>query len=312
MRGFDASARFAGTAACCGAGLRGSVFTRTEPCYEPTLVVFALKHSGNVIPLRTSLVVGRSPACDLVFQSGRISRRHAEFSVDGGVVVTDLDSANGVFVNGVRISAPRRLEEGDQILVGDVVLELIGLEEPNDEDEEARDTRIGISPPTMPGSMPYDDREPDSTVPGSKTQKGDAIAMLGNVADKMLAQGQVDAAERLLSGRISSLLEETEAGVMQSESVISSATTYALKLARASRKPSWIDLLFRLYAKLGRPMPLHAIDELYELVRVTSGMRADALREYLETLDARRERFSPTERFALQRLVGLRKLIAAQ
>lgn len=227
-------------------------------------------------------------------------------------MLSDLESANGVFVNGERILAPRRLAEGDQILVGDVAMELITLDEQPDEDEGARDTRIGMAPATLPASTAYDDDAPDSTVPGSKTQKGDAIGMLGEVADKMLAQGHVEAAERMLSARISTLLEEAEAGVPMSEAVLTSATTYSLKLARASKKPSWIDLLFRMYTKLGRPLPLDAIDQLYEIVRITPGMRVDALREYLEALDARLDRFSPTERFAIQRLEGLKKLVASR
>jgi two-component system, cell cycle response regulator len=51
-------------------------------------------------------IVGREPGAALQSTDPNISRRHAlmEFSPDGKVLLTDLGSKNGVFVNGVRIS----------------------------------------------------------------------------------------------------------------------------------------------------------------------------------------------------------------
>src|SRR6476620_1297259 len=51
------------------------------------------------------LIVGRAPTCDLPVFDPTISRRHAEITSDGGeVVVRDLGSSNGTFVNGIRTS----------------------------------------------------------------------------------------------------------------------------------------------------------------------------------------------------------------
>jgi adenylate cyclase len=51
------------------------------------------------------LIVGRAPTCDLPVFDPTISRRHAELTSDGGaVVVRDLGSSNGTFVNGVKTS----------------------------------------------------------------------------------------------------------------------------------------------------------------------------------------------------------------
>ena len=53
-------------------------------------------------------VVGRDESCDTVLSGNEVSRRHAEFRVDGPVAaVRDLQSRNGVFVNGgKRADAP--------------------------------------------------------------------------------------------------------------------------------------------------------------------------------------------------------------
>ena len=54
------------------------------------------------------LLLGRSAGCDLVVPSPSVSRRHAEVWVDGEALqVRDLGSANGITVNGARISQGR-------------------------------------------------------------------------------------------------------------------------------------------------------------------------------------------------------------
>jgi FHA domain/FhaA, N-terminal domain len=69
-------------------------------------------------PLR----VGRSADCELVLRDPRVSRRHARLQGrDGLLVLTDLGSTNGTFVNGYRISEVV-LGEGDRIEMGQTTL----------------------------------------------------------------------------------------------------------------------------------------------------------------------------------------------
>ena len=65
-------------------------------------------------------VVGRDPDCDVVLSSRSVSRRHAVVEKESaGWVVRDLGSANGLFVEGKRLSlAP--LETGSSLRFGDV------------------------------------------------------------------------------------------------------------------------------------------------------------------------------------------------
>jgi hypothetical protein len=52
------------------------------------------------------LVVGRSPDVDIVINDSNVSRRHAEFwRTADGVAVRDLQSTNGTYVNGHRVTA---------------------------------------------------------------------------------------------------------------------------------------------------------------------------------------------------------------
>src|SRR4051812_43206586 len=49
--------------------------------------------------------IGRRPDCDIVVMNSQVSRRHAQITgVSGTFTVADLGSANGTYVNGVRVS----------------------------------------------------------------------------------------------------------------------------------------------------------------------------------------------------------------
>jgi pSer/pThr/pTyr-binding forkhead associated (FHA) protein len=62
------------------------------------------------------MVVGHSPDCDITFPYERLSRRHAQFHESAGVLwITDLELANGTFVNDKRLTAVERLQDGDKI-----------------------------------------------------------------------------------------------------------------------------------------------------------------------------------------------------
>jgi len=71
------------------------------------------------------IVVGRDPNCDVSEADSLLSRRHAEFSVDGNIVVVrDLGSRNGIYVNGARL-AEGRLQSGDLIGIGNLKLRYV-------------------------------------------------------------------------------------------------------------------------------------------------------------------------------------------
>ncbi len=67
-----------------------------------------------------ALTIGRSSANDLPLESDEFaSVRHARIEPRrDGVWVEDIGSTNGTYVNGARLSAPRRLAPGDVIRVG--------------------------------------------------------------------------------------------------------------------------------------------------------------------------------------------------
>jgi pSer/pThr/pTyr-binding forkhead associated (FHA) protein len=74
---------------------------------------------GEVIPLlREVMTLGRRKACDIVQEFPNISGLHCEFSFrDGYWSIRDLNSTNGIKVNGIRL-LQRPLKPGDEVTIG--------------------------------------------------------------------------------------------------------------------------------------------------------------------------------------------------
>jgi pSer/pThr/pTyr-binding forkhead associated (FHA) protein len=65
------------------------------------------------------IVLGRSADCSLQLPAASASRRHASVAWrDGAVVLRDLGSTNGTFLNGERVSSETPLHSGDKIRIG--------------------------------------------------------------------------------------------------------------------------------------------------------------------------------------------------
>jgi hypothetical protein len=70
------------------------------------------------------LHIGRSTTNDIVIADNTVSRHHAQLMVDdqGQATIIDLNSSNGTYVNGRRISDPTRLDQTDIVKVGEYML----------------------------------------------------------------------------------------------------------------------------------------------------------------------------------------------
>lgn len=71
------------------------------------------------VPAGGELTIGREGTCDMCISDTLASRLHARVMPDRmGYLVEDMKSRNGTQVNGVRISSPMRLRDGDVITIG--------------------------------------------------------------------------------------------------------------------------------------------------------------------------------------------------
>jgi DNA-binding response OmpR family regulator len=68
-----------------------------------------------------TITIGRAVENDIVITSKRVSRQHARVRREGSeVILQDLDSTNGTFLNDERVLAPTALHDQDRITIGDV------------------------------------------------------------------------------------------------------------------------------------------------------------------------------------------------
>jgi pSer/pThr/pTyr-binding forkhead associated (FHA) protein len=83
---------------------------------------FLTDPTGREHPLSDDIVmIGRAVESDIVITSRRISREHARLRREGWrVILEDLGSTNGTFLNDERVLNPVELRDEDRIRVGDV------------------------------------------------------------------------------------------------------------------------------------------------------------------------------------------------
>lgn len=126
----------------------------------------------RIVALDARVVVGRDAQCDVCINSFRLSRQHAEFVLGrDGVTVRDLDSRNGVFVNGAKVR-DAVLQPTDRVVLGDVGITLRAAAPP----AGARE-RPGTSPPTRDAATLR--VAPVATVPlGGPSQAFDKTTLL--------------------------------------------------------------------------------------------------------------------------------------
>ena len=131
------------------------------------LVVFATDRSGEEAPLmfsrfvaidegpdisldRAMIVVGRDPNCDTRLDSLRVSRHHCCMARENdAVVVRDLGSTNGIWINGMRVETGS-LRPGDELSIAHIRYRLEGEED----SEQGSDPAIREHDSTPDSSRP--------------------------------------------------------------------------------------------------------------------------------------------------------------
>ena len=103
----------------------------------------ALQYNYALIRVgKNELTIGRSRKCSIVVDGTLASREHAVIrKTEQGLVIFDLGSKNGTWVNGDQVEHARVLKNGDQIRVGNDVLHVVKDETPVRDKDSMRLTR---------------------------------------------------------------------------------------------------------------------------------------------------------------------------
>jgi hypothetical protein len=133
---------------------------------------------------RPRITIGRVPENDVQLADDRVSRHHAVIELqDGGrVVLRDLDSRNGTFIDGVRLAGSRVLTGGERLQFGDEEL------------------RVEASPVVQPAGGPGPAKEPPadarltrsrSALPVVTGRRGVVLAVVGLAAALVFGVAQL-------------------------------------------------------------------------------------------------------------------------
>ena len=293
-------------------------------------------------------VIGRSSTCNLALDDALVSRRHAMITVTAdAATAADLGSRNGVLVNGERIEGPRTLAHLDRVTIGsqDMVLIEVGKGRRSgspDTGEAIPCARCGhlvqaheafckscgkaapregrtlagatmeLKMPIVPGAGALGAvATADEDVTDDVTRQQSGLALIANIANKALALKRFDEAERILGKHLLGLLEKARKKLVGSEDLVRDATGYALSLAEGLGRARWVDWVFEMNAATRVVLTAADVERLHRLVRQINYNDPKPLRAYLAVIAPMRDRMSAADRFALQRLEGLERVISA-
>jgi pilus assembly protein CpaF len=178
--------------------------------------------------------VGREEDNELVLDRANISKHHLRFRrVTGAVEVLDLDSTNGTYVNGRKITTPRRIRRSDRVYVGDFILMLDGDEAsiaPRDRAEIPTAGKDGKVRRVTVG-LPAEEGERGEALPGLELPEGNLMTS----ARKVGAAGAESAFLDKIASRIIQTVLVNVAGLdpFQSATVTEGERTKALALVDA-------------------------------------------------------------------------------
>lgn len=265
-------------------------------------VRYRLRYRAMDFEVKAAFVVGRSPGADLTLDDALVSRQHARFATDeSSLTVEDLGSRNGVLVNGERLKQKRSLGHLDRVTIGSqdlVVIDGSAAGVP----AGAKKTLTSFAASDTTQAMPLAEEQ-------EETRTARAFDLLRKIAEKSMAMGRFDEAERILSGPLRELLARAERTRAAPEE-LDEAVGFALRLASGRKDGKWIDWVFSAYAAYRVVPSMNTVDRLYELVDSLNHREPAAIRALLEELGDKTAH-TASERFALKRLHGLAKVITA-
>jgi pSer/pThr/pTyr-binding forkhead associated (FHA) protein len=249
-----------------------------------------------------SLLIGRAAECDLVLDDPLVSRIHARVVVNtDGVMLEDVHSTNGVYLNGDRLVAAAALNVGDRALVGT---------------QELSFSEIGTVPPP-PSASKTNESPPSSASPRGATPaqtslgipittRVEALDLVGTLARRLANEKKADEAPRLLGPHLRGILRGASSGLVVPEALSTLASEYALDLAHWTANSRWLDYVVELHLVTKRLMPTSVLAALQRAERWVGPLNRTLL-EYYVAARTYREPAALDERTRLTMLKRLLK-----
>jgi pSer/pThr/pTyr-binding forkhead associated (FHA) protein len=270
-----------------------------------------VRYRAAEIRIQGELLIGRAMSCQIVLADLGASREHARIRIDGNsVLLEDLGSTNGTFLNGARVAGSLPLASGDRIRIGAHELEIVSARKPRADlistPGSYRVTGAELDPVRLTVQRPRTSLPPDRFSSGSGTTSKLELALA--MAESALDAHSASDAEALVSGELTKLRDRADDDTTAPAELYARAAAIAARLANETRKGAWIDYTVGLYRALRLPLPATVSEELW--LALESGVDFDQrlLESYVISIQARARSLGASERADLQRLAQLHRL----
>jgi hypothetical protein len=266
-------------------------------------------------------VIGRSLDCNLTIEDPLVSRQHARITVDDdGGTVEDMESRNGVRLNGVTIRAPTRLTDGDRVRIGTQDFVFCRV----DPAGKAHSKTTGVLRLCAKCRLPYPreipacpnceateqtDEETLSGAFGTENQTAWSVQLLVEALERALTLGRVSDAERIVRRASAQVEELIGAGGSVDAKALGALSVQAIATTLATNDPTWLLWALDIYRRTHRVPPGEVVDRVGEAVARHRGIVRGALQALLADLEGTARAASPAEVEAIARLEQMRSVL---
>lgn len=213
--------------------------------------------------------LGRASACDIVIDDDLSSREHCEVFKEGDkVILVDLQSRNGVLLNGALVQGRAELHHADCITVGR---------------QQVMVVRQQRAPREVPSARPASFEDDDAEVSGMQTQKGSVFEILAGALRNALASGDLSAAETSASAYFQVIRSRARGGLPSH--VPGDAIEIGIALAEAGRTAAWLDQALEVAAVTSSVLDARTVDRILELASAV-GRPSRGVQSYLQMANA--------------------------
>ncbi len=260
----------------------------------------ALVLEGRTIPLALGeLLLGRAPTCDVAVDEARVSRTHAKIVVtENAVTLRDLDSTNGVRVNGARIACPTPLREGDIIGIGSIEISIVAIRAGN----RGRGLLSSAEQPESPAS-----RQATAAVSHSRAAPVQSTSVFDaseTLTDQLPATPRMDDPERPLASDLRQLLEFARDGRGIAAGKVTEACSQALKAAELTGDGKWFDYVIELHFVLKRPLDNSLVEKVSTLWHRRIGFDRASFEKYQAMLRTQERAMSLADRVLCMKVLA--------
>lgn len=198
--------------------------------------------------------IGRSDMCHITLDDALASREHAEIRLGpAGAHIRDLESRNGVLVNGVRIQKEVRLNDRDRVRIGAQEMVFCIAVDRKKLPRPSRATgqmvlcaSCAVAYPSTAAECPHcgvaQPRE-EVTAPhlDVKQNRDWALTLLGESVERALMTGDHGAAERAMMRSAAEIDLASQAGDRLSARMVDVFATLGVRLAIAMGRARWME-----------------------------------------------------------------------